>query len=528
MATVNDDAVCSNPRGDEEEDRHLESRHVEEDEDRSAADELAHKMTSSEEWRRIIDEARSGQAPQAYSLRSRPVDRNETDPDRRFQYVAGCNWPRSRSTGPPPPSAPFAEPPHYPSTPHVTMAPPLDTPRHLPIIGQSFAEMQGMGGPRQAVVEDEGDRMIAALNNVVHALRSQSVSQSNSGVSDSIVGPKTFSGSAVDREAAENWLNYFQRYVSFRRFSPEASLRLFKMLLRDAASDWLMTLDPIILNSLDALVEQFKITYFKSPQLKWLELGKLFKETQRTDERFDDYLIRVRKTGLRLNMTEDMLHYAVINGLLPHIRTHVLSQGARTLDDTIKAARIAECSLTADPVTSLLMDSIKANKSIADRQHAAMAALTDQLQELTTQKRSEMEAEMMNVVDHNRPIVRGNDDRQRGNYSGGYRNQPQLTPFPQQRQQYQPKQTPQRLQRANHIRHEQRGNRFDRPDNRSRMNNDRQYNRNSSNQDVRQPLPCSRCGRRHGRDECPAQGVVCHRCQGVGHFSAVCRSARSN
>ena len=35
---------------------------------------------------------------------------------------------------------------------------------------------------------------------------------------------------------------------------------------------------------------------------------------------------------------------------------------------------------------------------------------------------------------------------------------------------------------------------------------------------------CGKCGKSHERGNCPAYGKTCHRCQGINHFKAVCRS----
>jgi hypothetical protein len=50
---------------------------------------------------------------------------------------------------------------------------------------------------------------------------------------------------------------------------------------------------------------------------------------------------------------------AMINGIRPNIRTRVLQQGVGELAATIKRAKIAEAASTADPITSLLVESIK-------------------------------------------------------------------------------------------------------------------------------------------------------------------------
>jgi hypothetical protein len=67
----------------------------------------------------------------------------------------------------------------------------------------------------------------------------------------------------------------------------------------------------------------------------------------------------MKKCANKVGMTDDVLHYAIINGLRPNIRTHVLQQGVGELAETIKRAKIAEAASTADPITSLLVESIK-------------------------------------------------------------------------------------------------------------------------------------------------------------------------
>jgi hypothetical protein len=60
----------------------------------------------------------------------------------------------------------------------------------------------------------------------------------------------------------------------------------------------------------------------------------------------NDFLIRARKVANRLGMSDEVLHYAVINGLRPNIRTHVLQQGVGDLSDTIKRAKTCEAATT--------------------------------------------------------------------------------------------------------------------------------------------------------------------------------------
>jgi hypothetical protein len=59
-------------------------------------------------------------------------------------------------------------------------------------------------------------------------------------IADTIIGPKTFSGTSA--ESGEEWLEYLEKYVEFRHLRDEDKIRLFGMLLRGSASDWMSTL----------------------------------------------------------------------------------------------------------------------------------------------------------------------------------------------------------------------------------------------------------------------------------------------
>ena len=72
----------------------------------------------------------------------------------------------------------------------------------------------------------------------------------------------------------------------------------------------------------------------------------------------------MRKIATRLNFDERVLHImAILNGLRPAVRTHVVQQGVHDLEQTIRAAKIAEAAGTdnIDPTAEALMDMMKAS-----------------------------------------------------------------------------------------------------------------------------------------------------------------------
>ena len=118
-----------------------------------------------------------------------------------------------------------------------------------------------------------------------------------------------------------------------------------------------MTLDDEIKQSFQtvSLIEAFKEAYFSSSELRWKNVADLFFQTAET---VVDFVSRIRKNAIRIKLSDEMVHYAILNNLRANLRMHVLQQGMSTLDATIRAAKIAETSCTANPMSALLVDAL--------------------------------------------------------------------------------------------------------------------------------------------------------------------------
>jgi hypothetical protein len=67
-------------------------------------------------------------------------------------------------------------------------------------------------------------------------------------------------------------------------------------------------------------------------------------------------------------MLDDTLHLAVVSGLKPNLRCVVLQKRLKDLNETVRLARIAESTLSTDPVTTLLLENMKNTTHIAEKQ----------------------------------------------------------------------------------------------------------------------------------------------------------------
>ena len=74
---------------------------------------------------------------------------------------------------------------------------------------------------------------------------------------------------------------------------------------------------------------------------------------QEDGETTDDYSTAMIKLGKVINVSEDMLRYAILNGLKPDIATYVTKRNPQSLEELLAAARVAELTLPPARDTSL-------------------------------------------------------------------------------------------------------------------------------------------------------------------------------
>jgi hypothetical protein len=85
-------------------------------------------------------------------------------------------------------------------------------------------------------------------------------------ISDTVVAPKPFTGSST--QDPEAWLEYFERYVNFRKLSTAERLELLGMLMHEGAANWLSTLPETDRRDYACLVEGFQDQLFQIAGIK--------------------------------------------------------------------------------------------------------------------------------------------------------------------------------------------------------------------------------------------------------------------
>jgi hypothetical protein len=79
-------------------------------------------------------------------------------------------------------------------------------------------------------------------------------------------------------------------------------------------------------------------------------------------------------------MLFDAVVHAVVQGLRPTVRAHVLQSGADNLDKRFKAARVAEVSevpaTVSEPVVNTLLQEVNESRSIAEQNQAELCRMS--------------------------------------------------------------------------------------------------------------------------------------------------------
>jgi hypothetical protein len=145
----------------------------------------------------------------------------------------------------------------------VTFADPISTPmyqREYPFSSPGETR-HGYGQPR-----DEGDEMRRFVDALGHI-----------SISDAAFALQPFAGSAHCGDLAEKWLEKFNMYCAFKKLGDEDKLRLFHLLMKDRAADWLRALPEHKKQDIDSLTQEFILRHQLSCVEKWKQKAELWR-----------------------------------------------------------------------------------------------------------------------------------------------------------------------------------------------------------------------------------------------------------
>jgi hypothetical protein len=302
-----------------------------------------------------------------------------------------------------------------------------------------------------------------------------------------IFAPPPFKGESA--ENAQAWVEQLERYVKCRNLTNDEKKDFFPLFLRDLAIDWFDGLDAGEKDTFAHIVESFKKRYVPADFDIVLAQESVFARCQKQGETARDYVAQMQKLARRLpNVTGDTLRYVIVRGLLPHVKRYVVQQDAQTIEDVLKAARIAELSTSAaDTDLGELVAEVRASR-------AEVRQLSSRVNGMTVNS--------VEPPPNRSPTPQSPSASRRVTFGRGA---------------YRPPHRPQSPSPRGQWNQQTRGP--------AQQRNQTSWNRNLTSGNTRM---CGRCGKHPFNTTCRFLTATCYKCQGRGHISAMCRSGRRN
>ena len=349
--------------------------------------------------------------------------------------------------------------------------------------------------------------------------------------------PPNFGGTANDY--AEQWLRHFENCCDFKQYNADRKMAYFRVLLTGSAATWYDSLSGEPVANWNNLKAAFKARYLTPGFMKFKSANDLFNSKQGSAT-IDDFVADMQRLGRQVGAPEDMLRYAILNGLRQDIRQYVTSQQPTDLNALLEAARVAEMCFptqSTDPNAALTAQlnvmQEQLSKLTAKMDTPTVSAVTqrDELRSSrpssTSPKRVHFEDERRSRRDDRRD-TRDRRDRGRsfspyGRDDSPYRRYESPT---RQYDNYYTRTDSRRRPRDGYSRGPFRaGGRYSaggRGDGRP----SRTFNRGGQRAGGQTPPPCICCGswRHLNFNDCPAVNQLCNGCGRKGHFIRVCRS----
>jgi hypothetical protein len=118
--------------------------------------------------------------------------------------------------------------------------------------------------------------------------------------------------------------------------------------MKDQAADWLTSLPRFRKDDIHVLKDEFMKRHQMTRVEKWKQTADIWRRRQGPAEPLDDYIAAMQAAARRVKMSQSSLADAIIQGLRPEIRLHVLHAGSETLEQILEAARISEAAHSAN------------------------------------------------------------------------------------------------------------------------------------------------------------------------------------
>ena len=170
-------------------------------------------------------------------------------------------------------------------------------------------------------------------------------------MTENVIAPPSFSGKSS--QDPSDWIRHFVLYCTFKGYTPNRQKALFKVLLTEGAADWLEGQNFADDADFDTIKQAFELRYKSPSVLRYKSAKEVFTKRQALSQNVDDYITDMVKAGKAIQMSDQMLQFAVLNGLRPELATYVTQREPENMADLLQAARIAELTLPVSKDTEL-------------------------------------------------------------------------------------------------------------------------------------------------------------------------------
>jgi len=167
-------------------------------------------------------------------------------------------------------------------------------------------------------------------------------------MADASLVPPTFSGASGSD--ADAWIRRFCNYCDFRRLDGDDRLPLFRLLLVDAAADWVQGLPAQVADDFEAVQTAFQERFVTNAASKTANVAALWSRKQQSGETAEDFINATKRLASKIPVTDEaLICHAAIQGLRDDTKRFVMLRGAETLEQVITAARLAEATAILTP-----------------------------------------------------------------------------------------------------------------------------------------------------------------------------------
>jgi len=168
---------------------------------------------------------------------------------------------------------------------------------------------------------------------------------------DVSLAPPRFSGAS--RVDADAWLHSFIYYADYKRLNDEQHVQLFKLLMSDAAANWMRALPMEAMVNFKELAQRFSDRFIANAASKNANVAALWGRRQKTNERAEEFVTAMQRIAARIPVNdEDLVRHAIVHGLKDKIRRFVLMSRCTSIEEVMEAARLAEDTADDVPTTA--------------------------------------------------------------------------------------------------------------------------------------------------------------------------------